>query len=59
MLKKTYTAPALKTIALAAEGIICASETDIGFDKTPYPDEFDSGTHQWDSSNWSDADDED
>ncbi len=58
MLKKTYTAPALKTIALAAEGI-CAS-SDIGIDKNnPYPGEFNSGTHQWDSSNWSDADDED
>ncbi len=59
MLKKTYTAPALKTIALAAEGIICASE-DIGIDiDNPYSEEFNSGTHQWDSSNWSDADDED
>ncbi len=59
MLKKTYTAPALKTIALAAEGIICKS-TGIGIDKdNPHFEEFDSGTHQWDSSNWSDADDED
>ncbi len=58
MYKKAYTSPVLKTILLAPENIICASgEKDITIDnKDSYGGEFDSSSHTWDSSNWSDAD---
>ncbi len=59
MFKKPYTSPALKTMALTAENIICGSGTNITVDnKNPYNSEFGSDTHAWDSSNWADADSE-
>ena len=57
MFKKTYTTPTLKTIALAADSIICASGS-IDFNNDSYSGPFDSDTHQWDSSNWSETDEE-
>lgn len=58
MFKKTYTTPTLKTITLAADSIICASGA-IEIDKNnPFDGEFASDTHQWDSSNWSEGDEE-
>ncbi len=58
MFKKTYTTPTLKSITLAAESIICASGTIEIDKKDPYTGEFNSDTHQWDSSNWSEGDEE-
>ncbi len=60
MFKKTYTTPTLKTIALAADSIICASgsKESIELNKDSYTGEYASGTHQWDSSNWSETDEE-
>lgn len=58
MFKKTYTTPSLKTVAFASESLICGS-TGFSVDgKNPHNSEFDSDTHAWDSSNWSDADEE-
>ncbi len=58
MFKKTYTTPTLKTIALAADSIICGSNAMTIEPNNPYSGEFGSGTHQWDSSNWSETDEE-
>lgn len=56
MFKKTYTTPRLRTLTLSSESLICGSMT---IDKeNPYKGEFDSDSHSWDSSNWSDADED-
>ena len=58
MFKKTYITPTLKTIALAADSIICASGAIPIDPNNPNTGPFDSDTHQWDSSNWSETDEE-
>ncbi len=58
MFKKTYTTPSLKTVAFASESLICGSTGFPVDGKNPHNSEFDSDTHAWDSSNWSDADEE-
>ncbi len=58
MFKKTYTTPSLKTIVLASESLICGSKSFPVDGQNSHNGEFDSDSHAWDSSNWSDADEE-
>lgn len=60
MTKKTYTAPLLKSFVISTENSLLDTSKDgnIPVNPDPYDGEASSATHQWDSSNWSDADED-
>lgn len=58
-MKKTYSTPSLKTIALGPESSVLFNGSEIKTsNETIDENGFLSGDHAWDSSNWSGADEE-
>ncbi len=59
-MKKTYSTPALKTIALSPEAAVMFTGSSIKKEtgETITEDGFLSDDHAWDSSNWAGADED-